>query len=138
MRKKYLLFAGLLLCLIGLGLGYYLYNKPRDSAAGAQAEHHVKAKELYLGFMKEEQAATAMYVNKVIAIKGTVISVQHEGNSASVLLSAGEDATGGVNCTLAPGEDSNLPSPGQEVEIKGRCNGFLMDVSVVDAIVVRN
>lgn len=138
MRKKYLLFAGLLLCLFGFGIGYYLYNKPRDNAAGEQAAYHVKAKDLYLGFMKEEQAATAMYVNKVIAINGTVLSVQHEGKDASILLSAGEDATGGVNCTLVAGEESSLPSPGEDVEIKGRCNGFLMDVSVVDAVVVRH
>ncbi len=138
MRRKYFIFAGVLLCLIGLGLGYYLYNKPRDSAAAVQTDRHVKAKELYLAFVKEEQAANAFYVNKVLDISGTVASVQQENGSTAILLTAGEDAAGGVNCSLAPGEEKHLPKAGDVVHIKGRCTGFIMDVSVVDAVVLRD
>jgi hypothetical protein len=50
-----------------------------------------------------------------------------------VLLAAGA-AGNGVNCSLQSGA-TNI-AVGRTVTIKGKCAGFLMDVSLVDAAVV--
>ncbi|WP_343671793.1 hypothetical protein [Chitinophaga sp.] len=134
-RKKTILFAAVLLCLVAGGTGYYLYNKPRTTAAEAHTDDSVTAQELYSIYAKDEKTAGKLYENKVLEVTGTVMQVEQSGNEVSVLLSAGDANPGGVNCSLA--ENTNpLPKSGETVRVKGKCTGFLMDVSLVDATIL--
>jgi len=135
-RRKLIILAGALLCLIAAGTGYYLYNKPRTSAAESHTDKHISAQQLYEEFSSNEQQANSNYVNKVVEVKGTVTDIQKTGASISVLL-AGQ-GNGGVNCSIAPGEEAQLPKIGESVLIKGLCTGMLMDVSIVDATIINN
>ena len=135
-RKKTILFAGVLLCLAGTGTAYYLYNKPRTTAAEKSTDDSVTAKELYGTFVKDEPTASKLYVNKVLEVSGTVTQVEQSGKEVSVLLSAGSGETGGVNCSLAANTVDALPKNGDNVRVKGTCTGFLMDVSLVDATIL--
>ncbi|QHS60210.1 OB-fold protein [Chitinophaga agri] len=137
-RRKMIILATALLCLIAAGTGYYLYNKPRTSAAHAHTDKHLSALQLYDAFTMNEQHADSLYVNKVLEIKGTVTDVQKNGAVVSVLLAGQADGAGGVNCSLVPGEEGPLPEVGQSVMIKGLCTGLLMDVSIVDATIINN
>ncbi|SFO59793.1 tRNA_anti-like [Chitinophaga sp. YR627] len=137
-RRKLIILAGALLCLIAAGTGYYLYNKPRTSAAAAHTDKHISALKLYEEFSKNEQLANTNYVNKVVEVAGTVTDVQKTGTAVSVLLAGQVDGMGGVNCSIAPGEEIQLPKVGQSVLIKGMCTGLLMDVSIVDATIINN
>ncbi|MCF6407073.1 OB-fold putative lipoprotein [Chitinophaga filiformis] len=134
-RRKLIILAGALLCLIAAGTGYYLYNKPRTSAAEARTDKHISAQKLYEEFASNEQQANSNYVNKVVEVKGTVTDVQKTGTSVSVLLAGG---AGGVNCSIVPGEEKQLPKIGESVLIKGLCTGMLMDVSIVDATIINH
>lgn len=137
-RRKMIILAAALLCLIAAGTGYYLYNKPRTSTANAHTDKHITALRLFEAFTKNEQQADSLYVNKVLEIEGTVTEVQKNGQVVSVLLAGQIDGIGGVNCSLVPGEDGQLPEVGQSVMIKGLCTGLLMDVSIVDATIINN
>jgi hypothetical protein len=137
-RKSILFFAGAFLCLVLMAWGYYLYEKPRQTAASARTEKTIAAKELYEAFSKNEKAADKLYSNKVLEVKGTVLQVQQTGGSFSVLLFAGNSEGSGVNCSIAAGQAGNIPVAGQSVKVKGICTGFLMDVNVVDATLVNN
>ncbi|SDH27396.1 OB-fold protein [Chitinophaga filiformis] len=134
-RRKLIILAGALLCLIAAGTGYYLYNKPRTTAAESRTDKHISAQQLYEAFASNEQQANSNYVNKVVEVKGTVTDVQKTGTSISVLLAGG---AGGVNCSIVPGEEKQLPKVGESVLIKGLCTGMLMDVSIVDATIINN
>ncbi len=136
-RRKLIILAGALLCLIAAGTGYYMYNKPRTSASESRTDKHITAKKLYEAFSSNEQQANNTYVNKVVEVKGTVTDIQKTGTSVSVLL-AGEGSMGGVNCSIVPGEEGTLPKIGESVLIKGLCTGLLMDVSIVDATIINN
>jgi hypothetical protein len=133
MRKRIIVFAGVILCLTFVAIGYHLYNKPRTTAAGLSADKAVSAKELFDAFTKDEQAAGVQYGNKVLEISGAVLDVQKSGKDVSVLLSGG-GSDGGVNCTMAG--DVPAPRKGSLIHVKGRCTGFLMDVSIIDATIV--
>jgi hypothetical protein len=133
MRKRIIIFAGVILCLTAMAIGYHLYNMPRTTAAEMSADKLVSAKELFDAYTKDEQAADAQYGNKVLEIKGTVLDVQKSGRDLSVLL-AGEGSGGGVNCTMVG--DVPAPNKGSQIHVKGRCTGFLMDVSIIDATIV--
>jgi hypothetical protein len=138
MRKKTVLFAGLLLCVIVVGVGFYLYNKPRTSAADRHTDDQVTAKELYRAFAADEPTANKLYANKVLEVSGNVLQVQQTGKDISVLLEGGSKDSGGVNCTIATGAPVTAPKVGSTLHIKGMCTGFLMDVSLVDATIVNN
>lgn len=133
MRKRILVFAGVILCLTAMAIGYHLYNMPRNAAVDADTDKAVSAKELYDAFTKDEQAANNEYANKILEITGAVRDVQKNGKDVSVLLSGG-GSEGGVNCTIT----TDIPSPriGSLIHVKGRCTGFLMDVSIIDATIL--
>ncbi|OMP79707.1 hypothetical protein [[Flexibacter] sp. ATCC 35208] len=134
-RKKTILFVAVFLCLMAGGSGYYLYNKPRTTAAEAHTDDSVTARELYGTYAKDEKTAGKLYENKVLEVTGIVMNVEQNGKEVSVLLSAGETNPGGVNCSLADNSDQ-LPKNGETIRVKGRCTGFLMDVSLVDATIL--
>jgi hypothetical protein len=133
MRKRLFVFAGVVLCLTVAAIGYHLYNMPRTAAADADTDKSVTATALFDAFTKDEQAANKEYGNKVLEVTGAVKDVQKNGKDISVLLSGG-NGDGGVNCTMS--EDVPEPRIGSMVHVKGRCTGFLMDVSIIDATIV--
>ncbi|SHN46024.1 hypothetical protein [Chitinophaga sp. CF418] len=137
-RRKLIILAGALLCLIAAGTGYYLYNKPRTSAAASRTDKHISAQKLYEEFASNEQQANTNYVNKVVEVKGTITDIQKTGTSVSLLLAGDGNGAGGVNCSIVPGEEKQLPKVGDSVLIKGLCTGMLMDVSIVDATIINN
>jgi hypothetical protein len=69
----------------------------------------------------------------VAQVRGVVTEVQATETSVNVLLSSGS-VTGTVNCSLAGSETGAELSPGGRISTKGRCAGFLMDVSVLYAV----
>jgi hypothetical protein len=99
----------------------------------AKADFSITADALYKAFSSNETEANKTYGGKVVQVRGVVAEVQATEASVNVLLSSGS-VTGGVNCSLADRLTAKELSPGKQVTIKGRCAGFLMDVSLVDAV----
>lgn len=130
MQKKIVFFVVAILCLIAAGWGYYLYQKPRAGVEGVKADYTIAAENLYQAFVTDEAAATKKYVDKVLKVEGTVQQIDSLQGGINVILAA--NGTAGVNCSLAA--NGQLPKVGEPVVVKGRCAGFLMDVSLVDAV----
>lgn len=134
MQRKWILLTGiLLLALLAVG-GYYMYQKPRSGVINVKADYSVTASELYNEFVANESAANIKYLNKVIEVSGKVMEVKKEESAMSVQLN-GSDA-GGVNCSLQK-VPAKAPPVGSIVKVKGKCTGFLMDVNLVDAIIIK-
>lgn len=137
MRKKMKIFAGVVFCLaIVVAIGYYQYQKPRQSAAGATAAYTCTATDLYKQFDTNETTANTKYTGKVIAVSGSIQSVDQSGQTVSILLNAAS-SNGGINCMLAANDKKQVLSQGENITIKGRCTGFLADVNLVDAVIVK-
>ena len=134
MQKKQLFFAGVILFLIAAGWGYYQYQKPRAGAANVTAAFKLSSEQLYKEYSTNETAADEKYSNKILEVTGPVADVQITPQATNVLLAA--TATGGVNCSIMNGE--TRITKGERITVKGRCTGFLMDVSLVDAVQVNN
>ena len=82
-------------------------------------------------FSEKEKASNAKYVSKVIAVSGTIDDITTDEKGDQVILIAGSsDMMNGVLCTLEKSEADKAKSlkRGDEVTIKGRCTGMLMDV----------
>jgi hypothetical protein len=135
MRRKYLLIAVLVWALL-IAMGLYVYNKPHSSAVNAKTDYSLNAADLYKQFQQDEAVASKKYLDKIIEVKGTVVEVQQTGNTASLELRE-ESAMGGINCSFTNLEhNTQMPSKGSFLTIKGKCSGFLMDVNLVDCAVI--
>lgn len=134
---KKLLGIGLLLALIGLGVGYFMYNKPHQNMERAKADVSIKATELFSAFESDESAANEKYLDKIIQVSGAVkeVSTDEEGN-ISLTLESGSEMFG-VICqmdNLTEHEKTDF-QPGEQVTLKGKCTGMLMDVVLVRCVV---
>ncbi len=134
MRKKALFSVGiLLLCLAAYG--FYLYNKPHTSVAAVSPAFTVNAADLYAAYRQNETTADKEFLDKIVQVKGTVKEVSGTDSTLTILLDS-HDTGGGVSCSIASPQPA-LPGIkiGQFLTVKGRCSGFLADVSLVDCVV---
>jgi tRNA_anti-like len=154
LKRRNLFWLGILLFVLVLGAsrGYYLYNKPHQSAADAVVAFSITADSLFIQYQRDEHGSDQKYLNKVIVVSGKLAEIQHSGSSEIWILSVqpgnspGADSTvtspggGGINCQLfSPDKTSSKqPQPGDAVTIKGRCTGFLMDVNLADCVPQEN
>lgn len=138
MQKKTLLFAGIVLCLVIVvaATGFYFYQQPRSGLENIEPAYTLSAQDLYAAFQQNEQKANQKFLGKVIQVKGIVDNVQVTDSSISFLLSSGIE-TGGINCSVDKDKNDHraIPAKGEAIKVKGRCVGFLMDVSLVDAVI---
>jgi hypothetical protein len=138
-KRKFFCWGILLLLLLAAGWGYYQYQRPHQSAGGETANVTIGADSLYAQYAGDEKSCDAKYLGKVVEVSGQLSEIQHSGQSEVWILSTGAANTGGVNCQLFPGEKvpEPHPKPGDQVTVKGRCTGFLMDVNLSDCIVIK-
>jgi hypothetical protein len=138
-RRTFFWSGSLLLVLILAAWGIYLYTKPHRSAGGETATYSITADSLFTQYQKDEQGADRKYLGKVLEVKGRLADIQHNGHSEIWILSVQPGVSpggGGVNCQLFGGEaiPAVHPKPGDEITLKGRCTGFLMDVNLADCV----
>jgi hypothetical protein len=136
MQKKRLFFAGAVLCLLVALWLYKQYQEPRTGVELAKADFSITAEALYSAFSQNEKEADKKYGGKVLEVSGVIADVQAAGPAINVLLSSGS-AAGGVNCSFIKNDNRSKLLTGAQVTVKGRCAGFLMDVSLVDAVQIK-
>jgi hypothetical protein len=128
--RKWLSSSLLILSFVGLGVGYYVYQKPLKSLRGERPDFSFTAKELYDTFQSDEQVANEKYLGRLIVVDGNIQDVFRQGDRINVILQ------GGVICEMDP-RAAELPlRTGQRVRIKGVCSGVLLDVVLVRCILV--
>jgi hypothetical protein len=129
----------LIICFLGVFIGYKIYNKPHINVAEEASDIALTASMLLVDFSKDEIKANVKYVDKIIAVKGVVISIAEEGKKRAITLQASDDF-GSVICYLAEDEsmDRATIKKGQAIVLKGICTGFLMDVILVKCVIINS
>lgn len=124
-RAKMLIAAVLLAAIAGV-YGYRLYHKSHQDAAAGKADAVLLASELLTAFEQNENAANALYLNKLIEVKGEVQEIQPADPGVVVFLRE-PGAMSGVSCAFETPQELKV---GQNVTVRGFCTGMLMDVSL--------
>jgi hypothetical protein len=135
--KKIIGVSLLLGILLASGYAYYLFQKPHQGIADESPTFSVNAASLVSEYDKDEKAANAKYLGKVIEVKGVISEkVKDEKGKYNITLQAEDIA--GVGCEFDPASQKDIMNlkEGQEVCIKGICTGVLMDVVLVDCVCV--
>ena len=140
MKIRYALIIVLIVIIVGAGIGLKLFFKPHADVNRMKAEFKVEAVGLINEFEKGEDAATAKYSEKVLEVRGKLVSKNQLPNGTTLLVL--EDEMQGISCQL----DSNLVASnqpvieslqiGSAVTVKGICQGYLMEIKVSPAVVL--
>lgn len=133
--KKILVYL-LILAAIGAGSAYYLYNKPVESLKDAKPAVEVSAHKLLSDYEADEKAADGIYLGKVIQVSGTIASIVDEAGKKKIQLDAGSPMST-IICEIENDRNIGDVKAGDEVKIKGLCSGYLSDVILVQANVMK-
>lgn len=117
----------------------YVFRKPIESVANQKADFTIQADSLLMAFESDENAANAKYLDKVIIVKGTIAEITSDTSGYTVIL-RDETSLSGVSCLLGKDQKEKAATLtlGQELTLKGICNGYLMDVVLNKGAIVEN
>ena len=135
MRKRTVILIAILVILaIGAVVGYQMWNKPfKDPLKGDAIT--VTAVELFNDFSTNEAAAQKKYVpeklgNKKVQVSGQIseISKNEDGETSYTLKTS--DEIFGVKCIMDKGEEIPNAKAGDNITVRGFCDGYTTDVIV--------
>lgn len=131
---KKILISVVILGLIGGGVVFYMINKPHPKAENAKAITF-KAEDLANEYNKDEKAADAKYLNKVIEVTGIVTGIDHNQDGGTMAILQTSDPNSGIQCTLR--DKGATINKGQTITIKGFCSGNgITGISLTDCVIV--
>ncbi|MFN3875026.1 MAG: OB-fold protein [Flavobacteriales bacterium] len=128
MNRKTLFLVAALALIGAVAYGVKEYMRGHADVAGMHAAHAVDARQLLADFIADDAAARAKYVGEkeqAIEVVGIIRAVEPGDGAAlaNVVLETGDEMAG-IACEFAPG---NLPpewKAGDEVRVKGICQGY--------------
>jgi hypothetical protein len=137
MKKKLLKIFLILLgigVLSGIGVYIYVFHKPHRNLANEDAQFVVTAPQLLSEFSTSEDSTYKKYGDKALQVKGKIVDITAQGKDLTIIL---EDKSTGVSCSfeteyLAKNKEAlNKLKIGDEVTIKGKCDGYDAIMGVV-------
>jgi hypothetical protein len=141
MKAKYIIGIIVIAILAGAGIGLKMFFKPHAEISKLNIDFQVNAPDLMNEFQQNEAAATTKYSERVLEISGKLVAKNKLENRTNILVL--EDEMQGISCQLdSTWAKSNQPiiqelQLGQPVKVKGICKGYLMEIKVSPAVVVK-
>ena len=136
-RTFKILFGFLLLATLGLVASVYYYNKPHVDVKKSEATYVLTAQNLIDEYRDNETDTNKKYSEKVIQVKGKVFEISTlKGNSVITLKDEGLESS--IICHMLPEDNKRALQfeKGDEINVKGVCMGYLMDVIMVRCTLV--
>jgi uncharacterized protein YpmB len=137
MKKQLLWILAFAVIILGVVIGYQQYNKPHREAADESPAVSITAAELLNLFQNDENQANTLYLNKVLEVKGVVSGIsEQDKQNLTVFLETGNEPSV-ISCEISPNQIPDpLPTPGDQVIVKGICTGYTMDVVLVRCTII--
>ena len=137
MIKKILIIGSILILLLAASVYYYVfvYSVQNHRDLNKELAISISATDLSKAFITNELAANQKYLNKVIEVKGAVLSMDYDQTHQKTILLGSEMELSNVFVTLK--DSSKGFKIGDTVLIKAICNGFLSDVVLIDGVLQR-
>lgn len=126
MMGRKLIVVVLAVVFISGGFVFYMFNKTKPALNNEASDIFISSNELFNSFDIDETNALSLFENKIISVKGEVISIKQNDLGNNIILKADMAMAGGINCSMRDTPEN--VSIGDIITVKGRCQGFLMDV----------
>ena len=136
MKKIYKILIYLVLfgLLCGFGVYMYVFHKPHRNIGKEKPAYTLTAPELLKAFSEKEDAAYKMYGDKALQVTGKIADIAKKSTDITITL---EDQTSGVSCSFEAeycqknADKLGALKVGDEVTVKGKCDGYDMIMGVV-------
>ncbi len=141
MKIKYIFIGIAVIMVIGIAIGLKMFFKPHADINKLKTDFTIEAFALITEFQQSETAATTKYSEKVLEISGKLVTKSKLENGTDLLIL--EDEMQGISCQLdSIWAANNQPliqslESGQQVKIKGLCKGYLMEIKVSPAVIMK-
>lgn len=135
--KKSLILVFLMLIILGLVFAIYCYNKPHIDVKESEAAYILTAQNLIDEYQRNETKTNEKYSEIVIQVNGNIFEISTlKGNSVITLKD--DNLESSIKCYMLPEENRKALKlkKGQDIEIKGICTGYLLDVIMVRCTLV--
>jgi tRNA_anti-like len=136
--KKILILA-LIVLIFGIAAYLFIFHKPHKNTFNLKAEYTISADELLNEFETDENNANSKYLGKIIQLEGEIVTVKNISESYEISFI---DELFGVTCmvdsvyAVQQTEKLKQLKAGDNVTIKGQCNGYLTDVKLDRCVVL--
>ena len=136
--KKILISLLIIIILAASGLYYYafVYMKNRKVDMEEAEAMRVTAVDLVKDFQTNEQSANAKYLDKILEVSGTVNATGSTQMGEFTLTLASEDPFAGVMATMDTTTTASA-AVNENITVKGYCKGFLSDVILTSAVIMK-
>ncbi|MBK9211874.1 MAG: hypothetical protein IPO14_02650 [Saprospiraceae bacterium] len=128
-----------LILVLGLGAwyGYKEYNRGHEDLTSASSEVFIDAKDLFDQFTTDEAGSNAKYLDKIITVKGTIAAIEKDEKGLITFLLDVKNDMANVTCQMDEKkmEQALKFKVGDNIQIKGQCSGFLMDVVLIRCVI---
>jgi len=133
---KIALFVVTFIALSAILAALYMFNLKHTDMAKAKPDFVITASLLQKDFETDETAASTKYINKILEVTGKIASVvKGENNIVNISLATGSDLSS-VICTCHTIPDPSKFNTGDEIRLRGKCSGMLMDVQLNNCSVI--
>ena len=120
---KKVLYAGLVLLLIGAGVIWYIFNEKHEDTASVKADYITEAIPFIKEFEKDIKAANEKYADKIIEVTGVVTESEAADTTINIKMT---DATTGSYLIFAFQQQhlqqAKTLKAGDKATIKGSCS----------------
>lgn len=125
--------------LIASVIAVFKYYKPHRSVQKEEPAFRLSVAELVSAFSNDETDANARYAGKVLEVHGT-LKEMILNDSTLILLMGDSSQMTGVSCYLQRDQKDKYTTliRGEQVRVKGICNGMLLDVVIDKGILLSN
>jgi len=135
-KVKIALFVVFLFGILSLLIGLSLYFKKHKDLSSTKPDFVITATVLQKEFEEDEKTASEKYINKILEVTGTILSVNQADSSNINLSLKTESDLSTVICTFVATDPAKFRS-GEDVTIRGECSGFLMDVLLNNCALIK-
>lgn len=128
-KRTKIILAISVIALACAGYGYKQYMRKNTDLAYARPDLQMTSAELIKTFEADEKLANAKYLDKIIAVSGTVKEISKDEKGYYTVVLGEANSMSNVRCSMdtAHQQKISLIKPGSAVTIKGACTGFNAD-----------
>lgn len=147
--KKRIKIIGIVLgvgALIAFGIGYYMFNMPQRDVQSTETDYKVSATDIVNEYLANADLANEKYLqeegnSKILAVRGTIVSIDTDMNNQKVVLLKNQDDKAGVSCTFTEKTNKNVENLqiGKTITVKGVIRsgaGFDEDLDLYEDVIM--
>jgi hypothetical protein len=119
--------------IIGGFVAYKTWNAPHRDVRDEKGIV-VTAQNLLNAYVTDEKQADSVYLDNAIEVSGEVTEISENAQGKTVISLKTDDPMAGIRCTMI---ESVAVKTGDQIKIKGKCTGYLMDVTLIDCYLLK-